>query len=223
MAKIGQIQKVNPNPRPPNEPKGAISNNFQPSKKGLASAQPAKAGAKTGIGVSNNQVANKPGPGNNAANTSTPGPVAAPAPAAPVDPRDSTYWEEIAQINLNRTAGMNRLEEAGVLADTSLKRQTGVFDYNDPLENMRLRENANVAGGIYSTRTREDEGNLAQEQYARRAGLKEDFDRSSLERAKEKDLLSKEYGTGLNGNYGQLGIVSLKEAVARRIQELMDS
>lgn len=219
MPKVGQIQKVNPNPRPPNEPR--IGNNYAPGQKGLASAQPAKA---QGIAIGGNQVVNKPGPGNNlnrGVNSNSP---AAPAPPSPgvapaPDPRDSSYWEEIAQNNLTRIAMSNRLEESGQLDKSGYERNLHQLEYEAPNENRRLRENANVNGAIYSTSTREDEGNLAQQQYNRRAGLGEEFSQRQLERAKEKDLLDKEYGNGQNSNYGQLGINALKEAINRRVGE----
>lgn len=149
------------------------------------------------------------------------GSVFAPAP----DPRDSTYWEQIALTNLNRTNLLNQLSEGEQLDESSYKRNLAAEEYRDPIESRELRENANVAGGIYSTATREDEGNLGQEQYNRRAGLGEEYSQAKLNRIKERSGIEGEYGTGVEGpnQYGQSGINALKESIGRRVSSLQEN
>lgn len=211
----GSIQAPNSNPRPPNEPRVGNAQPLYP-KNLLRNATLSKGGKEQQHKIEKRNHENK---GQAGATTTGVQPASTPtSTTAPPDPRDSSYWEDVAQIKLNRTAALGRLNEAGVLEGNQYEHELNEYNYLDPEENRGLREGANVAGGIYSTATRENEGRLAQQQLARRAGALNAHQQAELQRGREADQINSEFGTGENDNpYGQRGIDAYKEAINRRV------
>jgi hypothetical protein len=186
------IPSVNPNPRPPNEPRPRLSQ-----------AQPVS--ARVGLGQARDANASRKNVGKpQAGNRSTPGaqsPAASPPPAAPqlappTDPRDARYWQDLAQLEFNKNIGEQQFNTEDVFDKTRYGREKSHLDYLAPIEIQRLREGANTGGAIYSTATQENLGNLGQEQFQRRASLDETFQQALSMRALQRNELIGNYNLG---------------------------
>jgi hypothetical protein len=192
------IPPVNPNPRPPNEPKYGLANN-----------QPA--GSRVGVGQNKPVYKQQAGIGGGKALGGKSGGVptaTAPSPAsgsfaAPVDPRDSQYWRDMAQLNYNKEVANMRFNTSEQFDKSQYERDVANRNYLDPIEVQRNRESANVGGTIYSTSHQEDLGNLAQQQFQTRAGMSEAYQRAIAERANDKWANEQGYELGNQGAYGE--------------------
>jgi hypothetical protein len=189
------IPAVNPNPRPPNEPRPRVSA-AQPAGARVGVGQARPAGSRTGLG--NNRAVSRPT--KQGANPATSAPPASGSPppqfAPPTDPRDARYWQDLAQLEFNKNIGEQKLNTEDTFEKTRFGREKSNLDYLAPIEVQRLREGANNAGAIYSTSTQEDLGNLGQEQFQRSAGLSEAFQQALSMRALQRNELLGNYNLG---------------------------
>lgn len=194
------IPAVNPNPRPPNEPKYGLRNN-----------QPAN--SKVGLQGNKGLPQPKPGKGPNTGKKGQQGqggnPAPAPLPAAfspgspAVDPRDAEYWRNQAILEFNRTQGVRNLDTEDVFERTSYERDKANREYLNPIEIRKLKENANTEGAIYSTATQEDLGNLGQQQFQQLSGITEAYQRALAMRANQRKGLQEEYDLGGRNLYSE--------------------
>jgi hypothetical protein len=202
---------VDPNPRPPNEPKYGLRQN-QPagSRIGVSGNQKAHAG----IGVAKNKALKTKANGGATPAASSPTGGGSTVFAQPVDPRDSQYWRDLAQLNFNKDIGLQRFGTEDVQDKIRNERELADRKYQDPREVQHLREGANVGGRIYSTATQEDLGNLAQQQFQAKAGIEEAYRNAIANRAMERNELTKGYNLGVGNIYSE----AVDRALAKELE-----
>lgn len=195
------IPRVNPNPRPPNEPRPNTGGTQAPKFRnnnttGLGGQQTARA-SHPGVG-SNKAVEGPPRPAPSATATAAPSPPPAAALAPPIDPRDSQYWKDYASLKFENDLAMKQLDTEDVFAKSAFDREKAARDYQAPLEVNDLRQGANVGGRIYSTGTQEKLGNLAQEQFGRNTSALEAYQAALNERSTKRGELKSGYERALH-------------------------
>ena len=185
---IGVGPKVNPNPRPPNEPRARAR--FEASKvhqlqkrihQRRLEAQKKK----------QQQQTKKP-------TTATPTP-GQPTFAPPTDPRDEQYWTDYAQLNFNKDLALRQYGEQDVADRTAYEQQLLARTQDEPLETQRMREGANVGGMIYSTAHQEDLGQLGKEQFLQRDEINTAYRDAVTQRALDTERTQGQYNIDMLG------------------------
>lgn len=202
--------KVAVNPRPPNEPKG------------LKGAQPANNAAKSltqngsAAAYARNQAALQ---ARNAASASAISAAASAASrssvvhpiAAAEDPRDSSYWATLSTLEFNKNKELENLKTQGVFDTTAHNREKAEMERLNPVEQRNLRENANVAGEIYSSATTNAANELGIQQANRSSALEEAYQKLLFQRAQEKE--------GVEGNFKLESDRDMESAIERAINK----
>lgn len=209
MLRVGRnsIPKVNPNPRPPNEPKFGIGQ-AQPvhtNHIGIANNHP----ARPGQGISQNKAL--PGKGKHKPNYQASNvQVAPPQPssptghtpfAPPVDPRDSQYWADVTQLNFNKEVMENKFARENTASEIGHEAALKERAYAEPLEVNALNQRDNVGGIIYSTAHQENLGNLGIEQFRQRNAIDQAYQEALNKRAFEREQAESEFGEGRSKAY----------------------
>jgi hypothetical protein len=206
--------KVNVNPKPPNAPKGLTGAQPQNQGKSLTNAKSQAAQKSYASNQANLQAKNQA-----SANAISSAASAAAAPnkvvihpiAAAEDPRDSSYWETLTNLEFNKNQEIKNLETQGVFDQTAYSREKAESDRLMPVEQRNLRENANVAGTIYSSATTNAANELGIQQSNRNSSLEEAYQKLLFERAKEKQ--------GVEGNFKLASSQDYESAIERNINK----
>ncbi len=116
--------------------------------------------------------------GTSSSSTSSTDPVTPAGLPVEHDPRDERYWQDIINIQARRDAENATYDTENTFADTSYQEALNRLIQQRPKDIQDFREQANAAGGLYSSRTREGVNTIIGE-YANTEG--------SLARDKQRD------------------------------------
>lgn len=117
----------------------------------------------------------RPGAGGAGQFVSSTPPKPATSPAAPGaqpstgDPRDATYYQNVAANQFKVNNEINALNLQGQQANTALQAQLAALDYQQPRSQLALEQRANAAGSLYSSAEGQRQGDLVH-QFATQRG-----------------------------------------------------
>jgi hypothetical protein len=170
-SKLG-IPRVNPDPRPPNEPRGNKGRDNQSKNRygNVNSINKPKAGQK-----------NKPG-NNGKPGGSSPTQQDQPTKVEPlygnaIDPRDSEYWRNLVVLTQNKDNQLSQLNTEETYSRTAYERALQDLTLQQPRDELSYREGANQAGAFYSSKTGEGLGQIKQEYFLRRSDTEQNFNK----------------------------------------------
>ena len=155
------LPKVNPDPRPPNE-SGVNSGGGQDNQ------------SKSSTPKSHYSPKPPKSPSSPTAPKGTLGdaPTTATATYAnPIDPRDSTYWEEQVRLLSDRDTNLQNLNLQQTYSNTAFQEALGNLARQKPKDILSTQENANRGGRFYSSKTGEDIGQIEQNYFQQQSGL----------------------------------------------------
>lgn len=140
------------------------------------------------------------------------------APAAPPpDPRDASYWTQIAGNRQARANGRADLDRADKDSELDKGNAIDQLVQANARSLMTAKQGQNKAGLFYSTTANNQNRDLENEHTRKVGDVNEQFRRAALDRESKRRDLDALYGDGTDDNVGSAGLAALTEAIARAL------